>query len=78
MMLDPVTIRELSNLKVQELLSQAETSRKMKALPAEPGFADSIVTMLSGLMRRVQPAVSENTADTYADARRATAEIPSL
>jgi len=77
-MIDYVTIRELSNLKVQELLSQAETSRKMKALPAEPGFADSIVTMLSGLMRRIQPVVSESTTATYTDARRATAEIPGL
>ncbi len=75
MMLDPVTIRELSDIKVREMLQQAETSRQLKAVGAtETSFINFFRATVS---RWMQPLVSDQPAPAY-EVKRATAEIPGL
>jgi|FLYN01.1.fsa_nt_gi hypothetical protein len=71
MLIDALVIRHLSELKVKELLQEAENSRKLKAIAAsDTGFADAIVAKVSGWLKpapryRVEP-------------KRSTAEIPGV
>jgi hypothetical protein len=74
MMIDPVTIRQLSDIRVKELLNQAEQSRKLKAIASsEPGLVEIVVDRVSGWLRPARPAFSATI-----EAKRVTAEIPSL
>jgi len=82
MMTDPITLKQLNDLTIQERLQEAEQNRLLNEIAASDSASlEFVVNMVSGWMQRMKPAASVKPAATYSanvEARRVTAEIPSV
>jgi len=75
MMIDPVTLRQLSDIKMKERLEQAQKTRMLKEIAvSDSSLIEFMVTTVSGWMQRTKPMPTNYRAEP----KRATAEIPSL
>jgi hypothetical protein len=82
MMLDPVTLKQLNDITIQERLEEAEKNRLLNEIAAsDRASLEFVVNRVSGWMQRVKPTASIRPAATYGanvEQKLATAEIPGV
>ena len=82
MMTDPITLKQLTDLTIRERLQEAEQDRLLNEIATSDSAAlEFVVSMVSGWMQRMKPVASAKPARTYSanvEAKRVTAEVPSV
>jgi hypothetical protein len=74
MMTDMITLKQLTDITIQERLEEAEKNRLLNAIAtSDKASLEFVVNTVSGWMQRMKPAASANV-----EQKLATAEIPGV